>query len=163
MSDPNKPMTVTITEECDRCFRRAPLELTLAQASEVEAKQQAHEEELHGILTLLKEQDENGKMPDLLIYYKGEVVYRDKVCTKCDNAVQNNIVLARGLTDEEKAEKKDAAETRKAKKAEKEAKAAAEKEAAEAAKVAEQKSKPKKTASKTTKKAAGSSATDAPQ
>jgi hypothetical protein len=126
------PMKVTVPEHCDRCKRASTLELTLAQAQEKEDQALKHEEEVQALQTYLDEMNENGRMPDLVIFYKGTTIIKDKVCDKCDAAVANNIMLARGLSKEEKAEK--AAATAKRKK-DAEAKKEADAKAAEEAKV----------------------------
>ena len=145
-STPMMPMMVTIPEHCDRCKRESSLKLTLAQAQEKEAQALKHEEEVAGLQAYLDEMNETGRMPDLVIFYKGRTIIKDKVCDKCDAAVANNIMLARGLTKAEKEEKAEAAEARKAAaaaKKEAEAKAAAEAKAKKEAEAAKKQQPPK--------------------
>jgi len=84
-------MKVTITEQCGRCKRTAPLEVDLTEASAIEAKQDERKKkctEIHRFLNETKPED----MPDLIVYFKGHVQVTDQICdTFCAETIQSTL------------------------------------------------------------------------
>lgn len=72
-------MKVTITEQCGRCKRTAPREVELTEASAIEAKQNARKQKREEVVQHFANEP-TGDMPDLIVYFKGEVMMTDKVC-----------------------------------------------------------------------------------
>ena len=87
-------MKVTITDKCDRCKREAPKEVDSADIPRLEADAEKREQALEAIANMLKDLNANyeGAIPDLVVFYKGEVKTIGKVCDAfCDKTVQNQI------------------------------------------------------------------------
>lgn len=84
-------MKVTITEQCGRCKRTALREVDLSEASAIEAKQDAREKKRIEIVQHFS-QEPAGDMPDLIVYFKGEVMMTDKICdTFCAETIKSTL------------------------------------------------------------------------
>lgn len=84
-------MKVTITEQCGRCKRTAPREVELAEASAIEAKQDARKKKRDEIVQHFKDEPV-ADMPDLIVYFKGEVMMTDKICdTFCAETIKSTL------------------------------------------------------------------------
>jgi len=85
-------MKVTITEQCGRCKRTAPREVDLSEASAIEAKQDARQKKRDEIAQHFNNQEPAGDMPDLIVYFKGEVMMTDKICdTFCAETIKSTL------------------------------------------------------------------------
>ena len=87
-------MKVTITDKCDRCKREAPKEIDSTEITKFEAADEKRTQACEAVSNAFKELQVNweGAVPDLVVFYKGEVKTISRVCDAfCDKTVKNQI------------------------------------------------------------------------
>jgi hypothetical protein len=87
-------MKVTITDKCDRCKREAPKEIDSTEITKFEAADEKRAQACEAVSNAFKDLQVNweGAVPDLVVFYKGEVKTISRVCDAfCDKTVKNQI------------------------------------------------------------------------
>lgn len=125
---------VTVTESCNRCKRKEQVTISSDKVGEFEARHDQHVANKSTVDDFVRENE--GKLPDLVVIFKGKVQMLSKVCDAyCTKTVQNGVDTLfrehkvrkprRQMTEEEKAAAKVAKDAQAATKTAKEAKEAA--------------------------------------
>ena len=114
---------VTVTEQCSRCRRKAQITIPSDKVGEFEQRQ-AEEDRQEQVVRAFAE-DNKGKLPDLVIIYKGNVSVLSSICDAfCEKTVSNLLVPIFREPKERKPRTKKTPEEKAAAKADKEIAAA---------------------------------------
>lgn len=85
-------MKVTITDACDRCKRETPRDVDSSELPRIEESQKQHASKVQLVGQSLLDQAKEPGMPDLVIFFKGQVHTICRVCEDhCAKTVQNSI------------------------------------------------------------------------
>lgn len=120
---------VSVTEQCARCKRKEQITISSDKVPEFEARQEATKEHEQAVIDFVEANQ--GKLPDLVVIFKGKVQMLSQICdAHCTKTVQNNVDA---LFREHKPRKQKTPEEREAARAAKAAKAEADAKAKAAA------------------------------
>lgn len=81
---------VTVTEQCDRCKRKEQVTISSDKVAEFEARAESHMAQQAAVKDFVDAQ--NGKLPDLVVIFKGKVSMLSNVCDAfCTKTVANGL------------------------------------------------------------------------
>ena len=81
---------VTVTEQCGRCKRKEQITISSDKVSEFEQRQVAEKQHEQNVIDFVEANQ--GKLPDLVVIFKGKVQMTSAVCeAHCTKTVQNNV------------------------------------------------------------------------
>lgn len=134
---------VTVTEQCNRCKRKAQIIISSDKLAAYEEKDAQHVANKSTVDDFVRENE--GKLPDLVIIFKGKVQMLSQVCdAHCAKTVQNGVDALFREHKPRKPRQQKTVEEKSADKAAKEAEVEAKAKADKAAKDAAAKSNKKK-------------------
>jgi hypothetical protein len=81
---------VAVTEQCARCKRKEQITISSDKVPEFEARQEAVKEHEQAVIQFAEAN--KGKLPDLVVIFKGKVQMLSQICdAHCTKTVQNNV------------------------------------------------------------------------
>jgi hypothetical protein len=81
---------VAVTEQCSRCKRKEQVTISSDKVPEFEARQEAEKAQEQAVIDFVEAN--KGKLPDLVVIFKGKVQMLSSVCDAyCTKTVQNGV------------------------------------------------------------------------
>ena len=98
---------VAVTTQCDRCKRKEQVVISSDKVAEYEAKKEAEKAQQQAVIEFVEKN--KGKLPDLVVIFKGKAQMLSNVCDAyCAKTVQNNLdILFREAKPRKPRKKKD--------------------------------------------------------